>query len=33
MEMPIELWLPGMFVLGIVAMVLCLLFMKACEKI
>jgi hypothetical protein len=33
MEMPIEFWLSGMFVLGLVAMALCLLFMKACEKI
>jgi hypothetical protein len=33
MEMPLEVWLPGMFVLGLVSMGLCLLFMKACEKI
>jgi hypothetical protein len=33
MEMPIEVWLPGMFVLGLVSMALCLFFMKACEKI
>jgi len=33
MEMPLEVWLPGMFVLGLVLMGLCLLFMKACEKI
>jgi hypothetical protein len=32
-EMPLEVWLPGMFVLGLIAMGLCLLFMKACEKI
>ena len=33
MEVPVEIWLPGMFVLGFVSMGLCLLFMKACEKI
>jgi hypothetical protein len=33
MEMPIELWLSGMFVLGLVSLALCLLFIKACEKI
>jgi hypothetical protein len=32
-EMPLEVWLPGMFVLGLISMGLCLLFMKACEKI
>ncbi len=31
--MNLEIWLPAMFVLGIVCMGLCLLFLKACEKI
>ena len=31
--MNLEIWLPGMFVLGIVVMGLCLLFLKACEYI
>ncbi len=31
--MNLEIWLPGMFLLGLVAMGLCYLFMKACEKI
>jgi hypothetical protein len=31
--MNLALWLPGMFLLGIAAMGLCLLFLKACEKI
>ena len=33
METPLEMWLPGMFFLGLVSMALCVLFMKACEKI
>jgi hypothetical protein len=33
METPIEVWLPGMFLLSLVSMGLCLAFMKACEKI
>jgi hypothetical protein len=31
--MNLATWLPGMFVLGIVSMVLCLWFLDACEKI
>jgi hypothetical protein len=31
--MNLEIWLPAMFALGIVSMLLCLLFLKACEKI
>jgi hypothetical protein len=31
--MNIGFWLPAMFLLGIVAMGLCYLFMEACEKI
>jgi len=33
MEMNLLLWIPAMFLLGIVLMGLCYLFMKACEKI
>jgi hypothetical protein len=32
MEMPLEVWQPGMFVLSLLSMGLCLLFMKACKK-
>ena len=31
--MMLEIWLPGLFLLGLGSMGLCLLFMKACEKI
>jgi hypothetical protein len=31
--MNVEIWLPVMFLLGIAALGLCYLFMKACEKI
>jgi len=31
--MPLEIWLPAMFVLGIALMGLCLLFLKASEHI
>jgi hypothetical protein len=31
--MMLEIWLPGMFLLGLVSMSLCFLFMEACEKI
>jgi hypothetical protein len=31
--MNLTFWLPAMFVLGLVAMGLCYLFMDACEKI
>jgi hypothetical protein len=31
--MNLEIWMAGMFFLGIAAMGLCFLFMKACEKI
>jgi hypothetical protein len=31
--MNLEFWLPAMFLLGIIAMGLCYLFMEACEKI
>jgi hypothetical protein len=31
--MNLEFWLPAMFLLGLVGMVLCYLFMIACEKI
>jgi hypothetical protein len=30
MEMPLEVWQPGMFVLSLLSMGLCPLFMKAC---
>jgi hypothetical protein len=33
LSMNLEIWLPAMFTLGIVSMLLCLLFLKACEKI
>jgi len=32
-ESNIGIWLPAMFVLGLVSMGLCFLFLKACEKI
>jgi hypothetical protein len=32
-EMPVEVWLPAMFLLGLISMGLCFLFMQACEKI
>ncbi len=31
--MNLTFWLPAMFILGIVLMALCYLFMEACEKI
>jgi len=31
--MSIAIWLASLFVLGIVAMVICYLFLEACEKI
>jgi hypothetical protein len=31
--MNLAIWLPAMFVLGIVMMGLCLLFLEACDKI
>ena len=31
--MNLEIWLPAMFLLGIVAMGICYLFLKACDKI
>jgi hypothetical protein len=31
--MNLAIWLPAMFILGLVMMGLCLLFLKACEKI
>jgi hypothetical protein len=31
--MNLATWLPGMFLLGIISMGLCLLFLKGCEKI
>jgi len=31
--MMVEIWLPGLFLLGLLSMGLCLLFMEACEKI
>lgn len=31
--MNLAIWLPGMFVLGVLLMVLCVLFLDACEKI
>jgi len=31
--MNLAIWLPGMFLLGIVGMVVCLLFLDGCEKI
>jgi len=31
--MNLTIWLPVMFALGIASMVLCLLFVKACERI
>jgi hypothetical protein len=33
METPPQIWLLGMFLLGLVSMALCVLFMKACEEI
>ena len=32
-KMNLAIWLPSLFLLGIVLMVLCILFLKACEKI
>lgn len=32
-KMDLYFWLPSMFFLGVVAMGICLLFMKGCEKI
>jgi hypothetical protein len=32
-QMMLEIWLPGMFLLGLVSMGLCYLFMEACERI
>jgi hypothetical protein len=32
-SMNLEIWIPAMFLLGVVSMGLCYLFMKACEKI
>ena len=32
-EMNLEIWLPGLFALGLVGMGLCYAFMIACEKI
>jgi hypothetical protein len=31
--MNLEVWYPAMFVLGVVAMGMCLLFLDACERI
>lgn len=31
-HMNLTIWLPAMFLLGIVSMVLCVLFLNACEK-
>ena len=31
--MMLEIWLPGLFLLGLVLMGLCYLFMQGCEKI
>lgn len=31
--MPLEVWYPAVFLLGLLSMGLCLLFMKACEYI
>jgi hypothetical protein len=31
--MMLEIWLPGLFLLGLLSMGLCFLFMKACENI
>lgn len=31
--MSLAIWLPSLFILGIVAMGLCYLFMEACDKI
>lgn len=31
--MNLAIWLPSMFILGIVAMGICVLFVEACEKI
>jgi len=31
--MNLTIWLPAMFLLGIASMVLCLLFVEACERI
>jgi hypothetical protein len=33
LNMMLALWLPGLFLLGLVAMCLCYLFMEGCEKI
>ena len=33
LESNLTVWLVGMFVLGLVSMALCFLFLKACEKI
>jgi hypothetical protein len=32
-SMNLEVWYPAMFVLGVVAMGICLLFLDACERI
>lgn len=32
-ETNLSVWIPAMFVLGLVSMGLCFLFLKACEKI
>ena len=31
--MDLTIWLPAMFVLGLICMGMCFLFMKACDKI
>jgi hypothetical protein len=31
--MPVAIWLPALFLLGLISMGLCFLFMLACEKI
>jgi hypothetical protein len=31
--MMLEIWVPGLFLLGLVSMSLCYLFMRGCEKI
>lgn len=33
MEMNLAIWLPAMFILGLVSMGLCFLFLEACERI
>jgi hypothetical protein len=33
LESNLNVWMPAMFVLGLVSMGLCFLFLKACEKI